>query len=118
MRIDLQIPAHLGNEVAADLFLRSLRVVNSSPKYRRPWLPFPLSPTNSQATFFRRASLRRRRSNSAPFTILWSDISVRASRAGRMATRRERLPYAQTHQASLIATSALEGPGWAGGCRR
>ena len=29
-------------------FFRSFRVVNSSPKYNRPWLPLPLSATNSQ----------------------------------------------------------------------
>lgn len=43
-------------------FFRSLRVVNSSPKYKRPWLPFPLSATNWQATFLRRASFCIRRS--------------------------------------------------------
>jgi hypothetical protein len=51
MRIDIQITAHLCQQVAAISFFRSLRVVNSSPKYKRPWLPFSLSATNWQATF-------------------------------------------------------------------
>jgi hypothetical protein len=64
-----------------------LRVVKSSPKYKRPWLPLPRSPTNRQATFLRRASLCTRRSNSPPFAPPVSDRSVRSSSGGVRAVR-------------------------------
>src|ERR1035441_2576252 len=83
MRIDLQIPAHLDKEVAADLLLSTLEGGEFSSEIHTAMAPFPSSATNAQSTFFRRASRRSRRSNSAPFTMLWSDSSVRVSSAGR-----------------------------------
>src|SRR5260370_24224838 len=63
-------------------FFRSLRVVNSSPKYKRPWLPLPLSATNWQVTFLRRANFCTRRSNSAPLTTLHSRTDLSECQAG------------------------------------
>ena len=77
MLIDFQIPAHLCEQIAADFFLPILEGGEFFAKYKRPWLPLPLSRTNWQVTLRSRASFRMRRSNSAPFTASVSDTSVR-----------------------------------------
>ena len=86
MWIELQIPAHFRKKVASNLFLPIL--VNSPPKYKRPWLPLPLSATNLQFTFWCFAKFCTRRSNSAPFTVPFSDRSVLTSRRKNGAVRR------------------------------
>src|ERR1035438_2151108 len=60
-------------------FFRSLEGGEFFAEVQAPVTTLPLSPTNSQAIFLRRANRCTRRSNSAPFTDSVSDTYVRTS---------------------------------------
>src|SRR5690348_17219514 len=83
MRIDIQIPAHLRQEVAANFFLPILKGGEFFTEVQAAMAALTTSGQKLASHLSAPRQLCSRRSNSAPFTILFSDRSVRAS-TGRM----------------------------------
>jgi hypothetical protein len=79
VRIDLKIPAHLGQQVAADFFLPILEGREFVAVIQAAVASLSLVTDKFTATFLLRANFCTRRSNSAPFTNPVSDSSVRVS---------------------------------------
>jgi hypothetical protein len=66
MRIDIRVPAHLCQQVAADFFIPILEGGEFFAEVEATMAALPLSATNWQVTLLRRANFLTRRSNSAP----------------------------------------------------
>src|SRR5580693_4535967 len=82
MWIDVQVPAHLRQQVAADFFLPILEGGEIVAEIQTAHDCLYPAATNRQEIFLCRASLRTRRSNSPPFPSLVSDRSVRSLSGG------------------------------------
>ena len=84
MRIDLQIPAHLDKEVAADLLLSILEGGEFSSEIQTAMASLSLvGHKHTLDLLLAGEPTEPGDANSAPFTMLWSDSSVRESSAGR-----------------------------------
>src|ERR1017187_1594747 len=83
MRIDLQIPAHLDKEVAADLLLSILEGGEFSSEIQTAMASLSLvGHKHTLDLLLAGEPTEPGDANSAPFTMLWSDSSVRVSSAG------------------------------------
>ena len=80
MRIDIQVAAHLREQVPANILLSVLKSSVSRAVIEAAVTALSLVGYKAAREALRSRSLRTRRSNSEPFTVPLSDTGVRVSR--------------------------------------